>query len=49
MKISRLYELKYPSPKSRESMILWYLRKFGIQRRDPAERIRKVTEEMVDE
>ena len=48
MKISRVYGLKYPNPKSGESMILWYLRKFGIQRRDPAEHIRKITEEMVD-
>ena len=49
MKISRVYRLKYPNPKSGESMVLWYLKKFGIQRRDPAEHIRKVTEEMVDE
>lgn len=48
MKISRIYGLKYPNPKSGESMVLWYLRKFGIQRRDPAEHIRKVTEETVD-
>ncbi len=48
MKISKAYGLKYPNPKSGESMILWYLRKFGIQRRDPAEHIRKVTEEVVE-
>ncbi len=49
MKISRAYGLKYPNPKSGESMVLWYLRKYGIQRRDRAEHVRKVTEEMVDE
>lgn len=49
MKISRVYGLKYPNPKSGESMVLWYLRKFGIKRRDKAEHVRKVTEEMVDE
>lgn len=49
MKISRLYGLKYPNPKSGESMILYYLKRFGIKRRDKAEHIRKVTEEMVDE
>ncbi len=48
MKISRLYGLKYPNPKSGESMVLWYLRKFGIQRRDRAEHIRRVTKEMAD-
>src|SRR5713226_10507597 len=49
MKISRVYGLKYHNPKSGESMILWYLGKFGIKRRDKAEHARKVTEEMVDE
>ena len=49
MKISRIYGLKYPNPKSGETMVLWYLKKYGIQRRDRAEHIRKVTEEMVDE
>src|SRR5437899_7718776 len=49
MKISRLYGLKYPNPKSGESMVLWYLKKFGVKRRDPAEHIRKVTGEMVDQ
>src|SRR5207244_10468195 len=49
MKISRLYGLKYPNPKSGETMVLWYLKKYSIQRRDRAEHIRKVTEEMVDE
>src|SRR2546428_7189225 len=49
MKISRLYGLKYPNPKSGESMVLWYLKKFGIKRRDRVEHIRKVTDEMVDQ
>src|SRR2546425_969461 len=45
MKISRLYGLKYPNPKSGESMVLWYLKKFGIKRRDPAEHIRNVSKD----
>ncbi len=49
MKISRIYGLKYPNPKSGESMVLWYLKKFGIKRRDKTEHARKVTEEMVDQ
>src|SRR2546427_12106193 len=49
MKISRIYGLKYPNPKSGETMVLWYLKKYGIQRRDRAEHIRQVTEERVDE
>ena len=49
MKISRLYGLKYPNPKSGESLVLWYLKKFGIKRRDKAEHVRKVTEEMVEQ
>ena len=49
MKISQLYGLKYPNPKSGETMVLWYLKKFGIKRRDSAEHIRKVSEEMVDQ
>ena len=49
MKISRIYGLKYPNPKSGETMVFWYLKKYGIQRRDRAEHIRKVTEGMVDE
>lgn len=49
MKVSRLYGLKYPNPKSGESMVLYYLKRFGIKRRDKAEHIRKVTEEMANE
>src|SRR3989441_10327672 len=48
MKISRIYGLKYPNPKSGETMVLWYLKKFGIKRRDKAEHVRKVTEGMVE-
>jgi hypothetical protein len=48
MKISKLYGLKYPNPKSGEAMILYHLKRKGISRRDAAEHIRKVTEEMVD-
>jgi len=49
MKISKCYGLRYPNPKSGEAMILHYLKKRGIKRRDPADHIRKVTEEMEDE
>jgi hypothetical protein len=49
MKISKLYGLKYPNPKSGEAMILHYLKKWGIKRRDPAEHSRKGTKEVVDE
>ena len=47
-KIAEAYGLKYRSPKVAESTILYHLKKNGIQRRDRAEHIRKVTEEMVD-
>ncbi len=48
-KIARAYGLKYPNPKSGETLVLYYLKKFGIARRDRADHIRKVTEEMVNE
>ena len=48
-RIARVYGLRYKSPKVAESTVLYQLRKNGIKRRDPAEHIRKVTEEMVDE
>ena len=48
MKISKLYGLRYPNPKSGEAMILFYLKKRGITRRDPAEHNRKATKEVVD-
>jgi len=47
-KIARVYGLMYASPKTAESTILHHLKKNGIKRRDPAEHIRKITEEMVD-
>ena len=46
MKIARVYGLKCKSPKVGESTILHHLKRNGIRRRDPAEHIRKVTEEM---
>jgi hypothetical protein len=49
MKIANRYGLRYASPKTAESTVLYQLKKFGIKRRDPAEHIRKVTESMVDE
>src|SRR5580658_9094520 len=48
MKISNLYGLNYPNPKSGEAMILYHLKRQGISRRDCAEHVRKVTEEMVE-
>jgi len=47
-KIARVYGLKYASSKTAESTVLHHLKKNGIKRRDAAEHIRKVTEEMVD-
>ena len=49
MKISDLYGLVYPNPKSGEAMILYHLKRKGISRRDCADHIRKVTEDMVNE
>ncbi len=48
-KIAKAYGLNYPSNKTAESTILYHLRKNGIGRRDRAEHIRKVTEEMTSE
>ena len=50
-KIALVYGLtgRYKNPKVAESTVLYHLRKLGIKRRDPAEHVRKVTEEMVDE
>jgi len=47
-KIAARYGLKYDSPKTAESTVLYHLKKNGISRRDKAEHIRKVTEEMVN-
>ena len=48
-KIAGEYGLKYKTPKVAESVVLYQLKKNGIPRRDSAEHIRKVTNEMVDE
>ena len=48
-KIAARYGLKYASPKTAESTILYHLKRNGIPRRDKTEHIRRVTEEMVDE
>jgi hypothetical protein len=50
-KISERYGLigRYKTPKVAESTVLYHLKKSGIARRDPAEHIRKVTEQMEDE
>jgi hypothetical protein len=48
-KIAESYGLKYANPKSGETLVLYHLKKFGIARRDKAEHVRKVTEEMVDQ
>jgi len=48
-KIAREYGLRYKTPKVAESVVLYQLKRNGIKRRDAAEHIRKVNEEMVDE
>lgn len=50
-KIAETYGLtsKYKTPKAAESTILYYLRRSGIARRDPAEHIRKVTPQMTND
>jgi intein/homing endonuclease len=48
-KIAKVYGLKYASEKTAESTVLYHLKRNGIGRRDSAEHIRKVKEEMVDE
>ncbi|HXW37596.1 MAG TPA: hypothetical protein VEJ36_06835, partial [Nitrososphaerales archaeon] len=48
-KIAERYGLRYASPKTAESTILYHLKRAGIARRDAAEHIRTVTPEMVDE
>lgn len=48
-KIARAYGLKYPNPKSGETLVLYHLKKFGIARRGKTDHIRKVTEEMVED
>ena len=45
-KIAKLYGLKYASEKTAESTMLYHLKRNGIERRDKAEHVRKVTEEM---
>lgn len=49
MKIARVYGLRYASPKTAESTVLYHLKRNGIARRDPAEHVLKVTGEMVDQ
>jgi hypothetical protein len=48
-RIARVYGLKYRNPKVAESTVLYQLKRNGIKRRDAAEHIKKVTEEMADE
>ena len=47
-KIAARYGLRYASPKTAESTVLYHLKRNGISRRDKTEHIRKVTDEMVD-
>jgi len=49
MKIAQAYGLKYASPKTAESTVLYHLKRNGIRRRDTAEHIRKVTPQLADE
>jgi len=48
-RIANLYGLKHPNPKSSETLVLYHLKKFGIRRRDPADHVRKITEETANE
>ncbi len=48
-KIAKIYGLEYASPKTAESTVLYHLKRNGIKRRDRAEHIRKVTEDMAKE
>ncbi|MBI3841075.1 MAG: hypothetical protein HY297_03855, partial [Thaumarchaeota archaeon] len=48
-KIARVYGLKYASEKTAESTVLYHLNRNGIVRRDKAEHIKKIIEEMVEE
>lgn len=48
-KIADRYGLKYASPKTAESTILYHLKRSGITRRDKAEHIRRVAEVVVDD
>jgi len=48
MKIASVYGLRYASPKTAESTILYHLKRNGIVRRDPADHVRKVSPEMVE-
>jgi hypothetical protein len=48
-KIAQVYGLKYKNPKVAESTVLYQLKKKGIPRRDAAEHVRKVTEDMIDD
>jgi hypothetical protein len=48
-KIANVYGLKYASPKTAESTVLHWLKKLGIERRERAEHIRKVTDLMVQD
>ena len=48
-KIAAAYGLRYPNPKSGETLVFYHLKKFGIARRDRADHVRKVTPSMVEE
>ena len=48
MKIAAEYGLKYASPRTAESTVLYHLKRNGIVRRDAAEHIRRVSPAMVD-
>ena len=49
MRIANVYGLKYASPKTAESTVLYHLKRNGIVRRDAADHVRKVSPAMVDE
>ncbi len=49
MKVAEAYGLKHASPKTSESTVLYHLKRNGIPRRDPAARLRRVSEGLADE
>ena len=49
MRIANVYGLKYASPKTAESTVLYHLKRNGIARRDAADHVRKVSPAMVEE
>ena len=47
-KIAKAYGLKYASPKTAESTVLYHLKKNGVQRRASTDHLDRITENLVD-